>query len=98
MSLISINEKQEVLKIIRNDVGIAYWTSNSTNNFGFWRNCLELKVTIVEGQIDLFRHEILCSSERNSICFRQNILKSEIDLINKDVKEDFDYDCNDCEL
>lgn len=102
MTLITIDLKSEVLNIIRNDVGQAYWTSNSIKRFWVLKGCVELKVQEVKGAaksaLDLISHGIRCSSERSSICFRENIVTSELDI--KTVDEDADYDCDDleCEL
>lgn len=100
MTLIPIELKSEVLKIIRNDVGQAYWTSNLTKSF-VWENCVEFKLESVKGDsnlaLDFSRNDIGCNSKRNSICFRENIIvKPELEM--KTVDEDADYDCNECEL
>lgn len=105
MTLIPVDLKPEVLKIIRNDVKLAYWTSNSTKSFWIWKNCVELKVREVKGipnsALDLISNDIGCNSKKNSICFRENIIVTpsvtpELEI--KTVDEDADYDCDDCEL
>lgn len=83
MNLITMEQNSEILKIIQKDVGLTYWTSNSTKTWWMWNSeCVEFKIGYVQENqnpnlaLVLNPNAISCSYERHSICYRENIVTS----------------------
>lgn len=91
MTLITINEKQNVLKIIPINYNLVYWTSNVIR-----KHCAAFRIKPVRRgrnlTVDLNRIYSWCLSKRNSICYRKNIVPSDID--NEIEYSNYDCDCD----